>query len=103
MDAQEALSKAKNELSELAAEKSELEGNPEHTKEQYQAVTSENVRLSSQLERTTEEMGTLAAERDAAIAQRNLPQHQLSDAKARLADFEKSNAAALQKSHSAER
>src|SRR5229473_1503319 len=103
MDAQEALSKTQHELSELAAEKSELAGNLEATQELYQAVTSENQRLSSQLERSTEEIGTLAAERDAAIAQRNLAQQQLNDAKARLADLEKSNAAALQKSHSAER
>src|SRR5229473_4355026 len=103
MDAQEALSKTQHELSELAAEKSELAGNLEATQELYQAVTSENERLSSQLERSTEEIGTLAAERDAAIAQRNLAHQQLNDAKARLADLEKSNAAALQKSHSAER
>lgn len=103
MDAQEALSKTQNELSELAAAKSELAGNLEATQELYQAVTSENQRLSSQLERTTEEIGTLAAERDAAIAERDLAQQQLNDAKARLADLEKSNAAALQKSHSAER
>ncbi len=94
VEVQKSFQVAEEQVSELLAKKSELEGDLEAVNEQYQSMSSENERLTSELEHAAEELRIAVAERDAALAEQAASRGDLDPLKARIRELEQEGTAA---------
>ena len=82
------LQAVEEKLAEVSAAKFEAEGSLDAVNEQYQTVSADNERLTSELEGAQEELKTAVAERDAAAAERDSQGGDLEALNARIEELE---------------